>query len=60
MNDVTDEVRNEESNMSEMDVELAREIGLKRDAILEQVHKIIVGQAAVTYTHLTLPTTLRV
>ncbi len=47
MNDVTDEVRNEESNMSEMDVELAREIGLKRDAILEQVHKIIVGQAEV-------------
>ena len=47
MNDVTDEVRNEESNMSEMDVELAREIGLKRDAILEQVHKIIVGQAGV-------------
>ena len=47
MNDVTDKVRNEESNMSEMDVELAREIGLKRDAILEQVHKIIVGQAEV-------------
>ncbi len=47
MNDVTDEIRNEESNLSEMDVELAREIGLKRDAILEQVHKIIVGQAEV-------------
>ena len=47
MNEATDDVRNEESNMSEVDVEIAREIGLKRDAILEQVHKIIVGQAEV-------------
>ena len=47
MNDVMDGEENEESRLSEMDLEVALEIGVKRDAILEEVHKIIVGQAEV-------------
>ena len=47
MNDVMDGEENEESRLSEMDLEVALEIGVKRDAILEEVHKIIVGQAGV-------------
>ena len=47
MNDVMDGEGNEESRLSEMDLEVALEIGVKRDAILEEVHKIIVGQAEV-------------
>ncbi len=47
MNDVMDGEGNEEPRFSEMDLEVALEIGVKRDAILEQVHKIIVGQAEV-------------
>ena len=47
MNEAARDAENQEARMSEEDLEVAREIGLKRDAILEQVRKIIVGQAKV-------------
>ncbi len=47
MNEALHEAKSRQSRMSEADLEVAREIGVKRDAILEQVRKIIVGQAEV-------------
>ena len=47
MNEDLHEAESRQLRMSEADLEVAREIGVKRDAILEQVRKIIVGQAEV-------------
>ena len=47
MNEGLHEAESRQLRMSEADLEVAREIGVKRDAILEQVRKIIVGQAEV-------------
>ena len=47
MSDTRSEQVLEQRPMGAVDVEVAREIGRKRDQILEQVRKVIVGQGSV-------------
>ena len=47
MSEIQDEGNEVESGLAQIDVEVAREIGKKREAILHEVRKVIVGQSNV-------------
>jgi len=47
MDETRSEQATEQHTMGAVDVEVAREIGRKRDQIIEQVRKVIIGQGSV-------------
>ncbi len=47
MNEKRDDARNESREMDQADIEVAREIGKKRDETFKEIRKVIVGQQLV-------------